>query len=53
MNMDKVASVDVKQSILGRIFDYGTVTVQAAGKTLEELPMIESPLRFRNHITAG
>ena len=31
MNMDKVASVDVKQSILGRIFDYGNVTVQAAG----------------------
>ena len=53
MNMDKVASVDVKQSILGRIFDYGTVTVQAAGMTLEDLPMIEGPLQFRNHITAG
>jgi len=53
MNMDKVASVDVKQSILGRIFDYGNVTVQAAGMTLEDLPMIESPLQFRNHITAG
>jgi len=52
MNMDKVASVDVKQSILGRIFDYGNVTVQAAGMTLEDLPMIESPLQFRNHITA-
>lgn len=53
MNMDKVASVDVKQSILGRIFDYGSVTVQAAGMNLEELPLIESPLEFRNHITAG
>jgi uncharacterized membrane protein YdbT with pleckstrin-like domain len=53
MNMDKVASVDVKQSILGRIFDYGNVTVQAAGMTLEDLPMIENPLQFRNHITAG
>ena len=53
MNMDKVASVDVKQSILGRIFDYGNVTVQAAGMTLEDLPMIESPLQFRNHITAS
>jgi uncharacterized membrane protein YdbT with pleckstrin-like domain len=53
MNMDKVASVDVKQSIMGRIFDYGSVTVQAAGMNLEELPMIESPLQFRNHITAG
>ena len=27
MNMDKVASVDVDQSILGRMLDYGTVHV--------------------------
>ena len=53
MNMDKVASVDVTQSVLGRVFDYGTVRVQAAGMNLEDLPMIESPLQFRNHITAG
>ena len=31
MNMDKVASVDVNQSILGRILDYGTVQVIGAG----------------------
>ena len=35
MNMDKVASVDVDQSILGRMLDYGTVHVSglAASKT--------------------
>src|SRR5689334_23468603 len=31
MNMDKVASVDVDQSILGRILDYGTLHVIGTG----------------------
>ena len=31
MNMDKVASVDVDQSILGRMLDYGTVHVLGTG----------------------
>jgi uncharacterized membrane protein YdbT with pleckstrin-like domain len=37
MNMDKVASVDVDQSILGRILDYGTVHVAKgpAGQAVE------------------
>lgn len=33
VNMDKVASVDVDQSILGRVFNFGTVTVQGTGLT--------------------
>ena len=31
MNMDKVASVDVDQSILGRMLDYGTVHIVGTG----------------------
>ena len=30
MNMDKVESVDVDQSILGRLLDYGTIHVERA-----------------------
>jgi len=52
MNMDKVASVDVVQSIFGRLFNYGSVTVQAAGQNLEAIPMIEAPIEFRNNVTA-
>jgi uncharacterized membrane protein YdbT with pleckstrin-like domain len=53
MNMDKIVSVDVKQSILGRILDYGTITINGAGdNNLEPLPTIGSPLTFRSHITA-
>lgn len=52
MNMDKVESVDVNQSIMGRIFDYGEVIVRGTGESWEPIRTIGSPLKFRNHITA-
>ena len=52
MALDKVESVDVNQSILGRILDYGDVTVQGIGEGKETIKTIASPLDFRNHITA-
>jgi uncharacterized membrane protein YdbT with pleckstrin-like domain len=63
MNMDKVASVDVDQSILGRMLDYGTVHVLGTGgaqpsdksgepRGIEHLHRIAAPLTLRNAITA-
>ena len=52
MSLDKVESVDVNQSILGRIFNYGDVTVRGVGEGAETIDTIASPLEFRNHITA-
>jgi len=51
-NMDKVAAVDVDQSILGRLLDFGTVTVRGTGLTFEPLRRVESPLSLRNAIIA-
>ena len=51
MNMDKVESVDVDQSILGRLLDYGNIIVRGTGTGLEPLRNIEAPLEFRNHVT--
>ena len=51
-NMDKVAAVDVDQSILGRLLNYGTVTVRGTGLSFEPLRRIESPLSLRNAIIA-
>jgi uncharacterized membrane protein YdbT with pleckstrin-like domain len=52
MSLDKVESVDVNQSILGRVLNYGDVTVRGVGEGLETIKTIASPLDFRNHITA-
>jgi uncharacterized membrane protein YdbT with pleckstrin-like domain len=52
MSLDKVESVDVNQSILGRLLNYGNVTVRGVGEGAETIQTIASPLEFRNHITA-
>jgi uncharacterized membrane protein YdbT with pleckstrin-like domain len=51
MALDKVESVDVNQSILGRILNYGDVTILGVGEGKETISTIASPLAFRSHIT--
>jgi uncharacterized membrane protein YdbT with pleckstrin-like domain len=53
MNRAKVESVAVDQTILGRIFGYGTIIVRGTGSTLEPIRNISDPLTFRSHITTG
>jgi uncharacterized membrane protein YdbT with pleckstrin-like domain len=52
MSLDKVESVDVNQSILGRIMNYGDVTILGVGEGKETISTIASPLAFRSAITA-
>jgi len=52
ISLDKVESVDVNQSILGRILNYGDVTILGVGEGRETIATIASPLSFRNFITA-
>jgi uncharacterized membrane protein YdbT with pleckstrin-like domain len=55
MHMDKIESVKIDQSILGRLLDYGKVTVLGTGSGTESLGKIDepisAPLELRNHIT--
>ncbi len=53
MNMDKVESVRVGQSFLGRMLDYGTVTILGTGEGFETLRTIASPIELRNSITGA
>jgi uncharacterized membrane protein YdbT with pleckstrin-like domain len=50
--LDKIESVDVEQSILGRIFNYGDVTIMGVGEGRQTISTIASPLAFRSAITA-
>ena len=52
MNMDKVETVDVDQSIAGRILGYGTIHVLGTGQGIEGLRRIARPIAVRNAITA-
>jgi uncharacterized membrane protein YdbT with pleckstrin-like domain len=53
VHMDKIESVDVDQSVLGRLFNYGNVTIHGTGTTLEPLREIDRPIDFRNQVTAS
>jgi hypothetical protein len=53
MNIDKVESVLVNQGLLGRMMDFGTVTVRGVGSGLEPMANVAAPLELRNHIGAA
>ncbi|MDD2986491.1 PH domain-containing protein [Flavobacterium sp.] len=47
MNHSKIESVNVDQSIMGRILGYGTIGIVGSGGTREVFPNIKNPLAFR------
>ncbi len=53
MNISQVETVDVHQSILGRILGYGAVFIRGSGSGWEPLRMVASPLQMRNAIIVG
>jgi uncharacterized membrane protein YdbT with pleckstrin-like domain len=53
ISRNQVESVDVDQSVLGRIMNFGDIVVHGTGTTPEPFRFIADPLRFRSAITAG
>lgn len=49
-SLNRVGSITVYQSLLGRIFDYGDVTVAVPGGKQAELRLLRSPGEFRKRI---
>ena len=50
--LGKVESIGVQQSLLGRMFDFGTIMVVGTGGTEEAFHNIASPLEFRRQVQA-
>ena len=50
MNLGKVESLHVNQGLLGRILDYGDVTVVGTGASLEPLRGIADPIELRKKL---
>ena len=50
ISMEKVESVDVAQSVLGRIFDFGDVTVRGTGEGTNPLRKVAGPIELRNAV---
>jgi uncharacterized membrane protein YdbT with pleckstrin-like domain len=50
LNLQRVESVSVDQSILGRLLGYGTITIIGTGGTREPFHRIANPLEFRKAV---
>jgi uncharacterized membrane protein YdbT with pleckstrin-like domain len=48
--LEKIDSIEVEQTILGRILGYGTVEVRGSGVSMTPLRMIAGPLTFRRRV---
>ena len=47
MNLSKIETVNVDQSVMGRILNYGIITIIGTGGTKEVFHNIAKPLEFR------
>jgi uncharacterized membrane protein YdbT with pleckstrin-like domain len=52
INLSRVESIQVDQSLLGRILNYGTIVVIGTGGTKEPFTLIADPLAFRHAVQA-
>jgi uncharacterized membrane protein YdbT with pleckstrin-like domain len=50
LNLEKVESIGVEQTILGRVLGYGTIVVVGTGGTKEPFARITDPMGFRRAV---
>lgn len=48
--LSKVESIGVHQGIMGRVLNFGDLTVTGAGGAREVFPRVHDPVGFRNHV---
>lgn len=50
LNLDRVTSLNVQQTVLGRILNYGNIFIQGMGGVSTPVPVISDPLTFRHWV---
>jgi uncharacterized membrane protein YdbT with pleckstrin-like domain len=50
MHRDKIESIDVSQSLPGRLLDFGAVAVKGTGGGIEAVHNVAGPVELRNHV---
>lgn len=52
MNKDKVESIDVSQSMIGRLLGFGNVTVKGTGGGMEAIGSVAAPFALRDQVAS-
>jgi len=47
LRLEKVESININQSLLGRLLGYGTIVIKGTGGTGTPIPSIQKPLEYR------
>ena len=53
LNLAKVESIRVEQSVGGRLFGYGSVIVTGTGSTMDPIPYVADPIKFRQAVQSA
>lgn len=53
MRKDKIESIDVSESVFGRLLDFGSVTVKGTGGGIEAIHNVAAPFELRHHVADG
>lgn len=53
MSLDKVEEIELHESILGALLNYGTIEVRGTGTSSIKVDMVHSPERLRHEIDAA
>jgi len=53
LNLSKVESIRVEQTVLGRLLGYGSIFVTGTGSTMEPIPYIADPIKFRQAVQSA
>jgi hypothetical protein len=50
IGLDSIETIEIEQSILGRLLGYGTITVHGTGRECVKIGMVNDPVGLRRHI---
>src|SRR4030095_14298297 len=50
MNLAKIESIRVEQTVMGRLFGFGSISVTGTGATMDPIHFIADPIAFRQAI---
>jgi uncharacterized membrane protein YdbT with pleckstrin-like domain len=53
LNLSKLESIRVDQTVAGRLFGYGSIVLAGTGATLEPIRFIASPIAFRQAVQSA
>lgn len=50
LRIERIEGVDIRQSVFGRVFNYGTVVIRVTGDSTMELDLLTSPAEFSRQV---